>query len=309
MCKMLVALLDSTANFKLNFKYEISEKDVSYDGFGFGYFSNEKNNFEIIKKPLNKDNPKGKFSEKHSVCSDNLIAHIRYASSKNVDYDNTHPFVQNRFMIGFNGSTPKNLEQNQLLNGMRNILSFFPSSNKIKEIFEGIGKNLSKVENSYTIKYFIDEFFLLNGIDSPDKINTDFLKKFKSLLKETNKILRLNLFIMFDDFLIVYQDDNAHNRLVLINIEQNLPANLTKQKHNLSDSNFEKYFIFIKNQDLDISCEIINNTKGYIFLTENISYDIKICESPKDEGIKLKANPLNNSELVCLREGEILFRV
>ncbi len=238
------------------------------------------------------------------------MAHIRYASSKNADYDNTHPFLQNRFMISFNGSTPKNLEQNQLLNGMRNILSFFPSSNKVKDIFEGIGKNLSKVENSYTIKYFIDEFFLLSGIDSPAKVDEDFLKKFKSLLKETNKILRLNLFIMFDDFLIVYQDDNGHNRLGLINIESHLIDSLTNKNENLSVNKiFDKYYIMTKDQDLDFTIELNSNTKGYIFLTQNISHDVKICKSPKDEGFKLEVKPLKNSELVFLKSGKLIFNL
>lgn len=318
MCKMFGALLDSPSNFELSFHYEINEKEASYDGFGFGYFSTKngiKNGFEITKKALTNDSQKGKFSEKYSVNSDNLINHIRYASSKNVDYDNTHPFVQNRLMICFNGSTPKNLDQLVLANVMKDIINYFPSSNKIKEIFAGIGKNLSKVENSYTIKYFVDEFFSLNAIYSPDKINADFLKKFKSLLKETNKILRLNLFIMFDDYLIVYQDINGHNRLRFMDIEKIFPEKLNEKlneklsENESSTKKCDKYKIIIKDKDSDISCELNSNTKGYIFLTDNLKNNVKFYKNSDSDPVDLNPTPLNNSELFCLRKGKILVRV
>ncbi len=50
---MFAALLDSTANFELNFKYETDEKEASYDSFGFGYFL-KKNNSKITLKSLKK---------------------------------------------------------------------------------------------------------------------------------------------------------------------------------------------------------------------------------------------------------------
>jgi predicted glutamine amidotransferase len=74
------------------------------DGWGFAYRIGKY--IKLIKSPAPAFEDQKYFPTAKEIHSDLLFAHVRRKSQGVVSYENTHPFVQNRWMFMHNGNVP-----------------------------------------------------------------------------------------------------------------------------------------------------------------------------------------------------------
>lgn len=104
MCQLLAV----SSNKKVDIKFSLGEfrhrGEKNPHGWGFGFYNEDDNKWEIIKKPESlKNEDINKFSFKSKI----IVGHVRLASCGNHSQQNTHPFNKDDWIFAHNGTVTK----------------------------------------------------------------------------------------------------------------------------------------------------------------------------------------------------------
>ena len=114
MCRVIVYWGNKAANLSDwiltadNCLLQQSIKDISQrpnpDGWGFAYRDNSI--IKLVKRPKPAFEDKDYQSVARQIVSDLLFAHVRRQSQGDISFENTHPFVRDKWIFMHNGNIP-----------------------------------------------------------------------------------------------------------------------------------------------------------------------------------------------------------
>lgn len=193
MCELLGMSFNQPVNSSFTFRGFRKRGEYNPDGWGLAYYPDR--SVQVIKEPLRSTKSKlaGFIKNYHDIQSKIYIAHVRYKSSGDKSYKNTHPFQRElhgkEYVFAHNGT-------------LRNYTSL------TRGIYRPVGDTDS--ERAFC--------FILNQIHEQDITRWE-QKHFEwlwQLLKEINDNGSFNCIFSDGEYLFCYFDANGYNGLCFV---------------------------------------------------------------------------------------------
>lgn len=241
MCQLLGLNFNEPVKIDLSFRGFRHRGEDNPHGWGLAYFI--KNSSKIIKEERSAaDSDVAKDLMNKNLISKIFISHVRFKSSGDMNYNNTHPFKRTLFgkdfVFAHNGT---------LLN--------FSEHLRIKDFFPQ-GETDSEYAFCYILQRLKDE-----NIKEWDKNSFQFLKE---IFSEINEFGRFNCLMSDGEHLFSYFDKKKHNGLVYVH--RKAPF----QRVRLEDEDYE----------IDLAEQKTPNQKGYIIATSPLTNEKWIKFTP-----------------------------
>lgn len=233
MCELLALSFNQQVSPKFSFKGFRNRGDYNPDGWGLAFYPDE--SVQVIKEPIKAGiSHLSEFLMSYpEIKSKIIIAHVRYMSSGDVKYKNTHPFQRE-------------------LNGKEFVFAHNGTLNSNFKTFDtGRFKPVGDTDSEYAF------CLILNGIDE-NEIGSCMSENFEWLqdkLKEINIYGDFNCVFSDSEYLYCYFDKDSYNGLHFV--QRKAPYGYVR----LSDEDYE----------IDLSEEKNKEQTGFIVATRPLT--------------------------------------
>ena len=194
MCELLGLNFNIPVNPKLSFSGFRLRGKKNPDGWGLGWYPDNKNSLQLIKEAFNvNESSLADFIENYSqnnIHSTTIIGHVRYSTVGNIAHENTHPFHRElngkEFVFAHNGNI-KNFKEFKLQR-------FFP---------------IGETDSEHLFCYILDQF-------NKEKRNFESKQSFRQiwdLFKHINEFGVFNCLLSNGKYLFAYRDINGLRKL------------------------------------------------------------------------------------------------
>ena len=169
MCQLLGICSNKNIDIKFSIKEFRHRGERNYHGWGFGFWNEENNKWEIVKEPNSlwyEDIENEKFNFKSKI----IIGHVRLASCGSQSHKNTHPFTREKYIFVHNGTVKEiithpdfKLKEIKPEGETDSEYAFCYILEKIKENKENDIKEILEIEGEKIKKYGRFNFLFSDG--------------------------------------------------------------------------------------------------------------------------------------------------